>query len=120
MNDIQHLNQELQAAKKHLDELNEMQNDQEKFKELIGNKALLASWWLKLDELPLKSKQRLLQGLLDGPIVIYPASYLEAMKRLDIKPRGPLFDAVKSKPNFRFNQPILEEILGLDKYLEKS
>ncbi|MHC1729621.1 MAG: hypothetical protein AB9866_27070 [Syntrophobacteraceae bacterium] len=56
-------------------ELQDYKAHQKKFEELVGNKALLSAIWLKMDDLELAGKQRLLQGLLDGPVEVFPPSY---------------------------------------------
>jgi site-specific DNA recombinase len=118
-NDINHHKKELEAAKTRLKELQDYKADQKKFEELVGNEALLSAIWLKMDDLELAGKQRLLQGLLDGPLVLYPRANLEQIKRLKMKMVGPPIDPVKSKPKFRYNEAVLHEVLGLEQYLEK-
>jgi site-specific DNA recombinase len=119
-NDIYHHKKEFEAAQARLKELQDYKADQKKFEELVGNEALLSAIWLKMDDLELAGKQRLLQGLLDGPLVLYPRANLEQIKRLKLKMVGPPIDPVKSKPKFRYNEAVLHEVLGLEQYLEKS
>jgi len=120
--EAKHLRQELKSAQKYLVELTGMKADQQKFAELVGNEALLSSIWLKMDELPLRGKQQLLKGLLDGAVEVYPPTWLsvEEIKKMNARNhKGPLVDAVKSKPKFRFNEAILQKVLGVNKHLEK-
>ncbi len=116
-NDVKHLRKDLEAANNRIEELKKMQTEQEQFKKLIGDEALLSSIWLKMDELPLAGKQRLLQGLLAEPIKVYPSLVLEHIKNRKNKI---LFDAARSKPQFRYNALALTEILGLEQYLATS
>lgn len=116
-NDLNHLRKDLEAANNRIEELKKMQTEQEQFKKLIGDEALLSSIWLKMDDLPLSGKQRLLQGLLAEPIKVYPSLVLEHIKNRKNKI---LFDAARSKPKFRYNAHALTEILGLEQYLATS
>ena len=116
-NDLKHLRKDLEAANNRTEELKKMQTEQEQFKKLIGDEALLSSIWLKMDELSLAGKQRLLQGLLAEPIKVYPNPVLEHIKNRKNKI---LFDAARSKPKFRYNEQALTEVLGLKQYLATS
>ena len=129
--ETKHLRVELEAAKKYLAELTGMKTDQKKFQELIGNEALLSAIWLRMDDAPLATKQQLLKGLLDGYVTVYPSQFTsrwlteEQIKALKTarNHKAPLTDIVDprlSKPKFRYNSSVLEEILGIEEHLEKS
>jgi hypothetical protein len=62
--------------------------------------------WLRLDDLDLPGKQKLLSGLLSEPVTVYPATGKERV------------DAALTKPNFHYNFKVLQEVLGLTKMRE--
>jgi hypothetical protein len=131
--ETKHLRVELEAAKKYLTELTGMKTDQKKFQELIGNEALLSSIWLRMDDAPLATKHQLLKGLLDGYVTVYPSQFtsrwltIEQIKALKTalnartkEPLAGIVDARLSKPKFRYNSEVIQEVLGIEKHLEKS
>jgi hypothetical protein len=77
--------------------------------------------WQKLLNLPFAPRQRLITGLLDGPIVIKLPEELSEEDIATISREIYLRTICRNaKLSFHYNGPMLQDILGLDKYLANS
>jgi site-specific DNA recombinase len=121
LHEITYLKQDLEEALKQLQHYVELRDDQEKFAHLMSNDEQMDELHEKVRTLPFAQKRRLLEGLLEGPIEVKPPDWLtdEEIALLG-QTRYRIVICNNARMTFHFNQPILHEILDLDKYLDKS
>jgi len=122
--EIQYLQQELVEATDKLEHFVQLREDQERLARLVDDDEQMELIHDKVRNLPFKEKKRLLQGLLDGPITIKLPDYLTDEEVKQIKAMGrdryQLLICNNARVTFRFNQAILQDILGIGRQqLEK-
>ncbi len=117
---IRKLKGELQEQNDKLEHFLKLRNDQEKLAQLVDNEEQMLRLREKIRNLQFAEKKRLIRGLLDGPIVIPPPIWTEEEREQLGKDRYQLTICNSARITFRYNQPILKEILGISKQLGKS
>ncbi len=115
------LKRDLAAASSKLDDLKRAKEDQVKLAHLVGDEAQMRKLHLKIKTLPFEKKQRLIKGLLDGPAEIKLPDYVtqNEIATLD-KNDFRIMLCNSTKAQFRYNQPILQDVLDLDIQLDNS
>jgi len=115
--DIQTLHRKIKETRQELDELRKRKADEAEFAKFVSEADAFKAVTHKIMNLSFCSKQRLLRGVLDGPITVGHSTLIPHVGR---DPEDEIMKILDSCGlTVRHNQPLLLELLG-DKHTMKS
>ncbi len=115
--EIKSLDQKLKETRQELDELRKLKTDEAEFAKFVSEADAFKAVTHKIMNLSFSSKQRLLHGVLDGPIVIGSSTLIP---HVGGNPEDEMMKILRSCGlAVRHNQPLLLELLS-DKHTTKS
>ncbi len=133
---LKHLRAEIKEEQVKLETLVQKRDDKELLAQIVGNAAEQVKIIRQLDTLSLRDKQRLLKGMLTGPIIITPVTAAqdqvpeiemeELIEKIAVAPVTEMqvstatLDISIKIPPLTLNRPLLHDIFGEAISLEKS
>jgi len=106
------LQRELVEAAREYARYQQLLASEEAFKQVREDKSLLEELRIKLNALSIEEKRRLLQGLVDGDIVISP-DFLDFFESDNFDEHVMNIMKVRSQIPWKYNPAIIQEVLGV-------
>ena len=117
LNDIHALQHKIEAARNEHDELRKRKSDEATFAKFISEAEAFKAVTHKIMNLSFSGKQRLLRGVLDGPITV---GHSTLIPHHELETEDAIGEILKHTTfAVKYNQPLLLELLG-DKHTVKS